>query len=164
MHMLRRAVFRTRPVLLITRCYVALFSSIIQPLPPPRNNKSDKTIGESLFDTKCLAALSGQTDQTPLTTLIRQYTQRAGNIFNHIHLPYESTPAEDKRVKVQDSKDVMHCATDMSDDKVTVSSGFLLNALQQDSEENECLVLTCAHTLEEVRHTCYMLTIYHSIL
>ena len=156
MTFLKRAAFRT----LRTRRHYASVSPFIIVLPPPpplpkksaAQNGSDKTIGESLFDTKCFAALSDQVDQTPLTTLIRQYMYAADTVLDCVHLPYESRPANDQRVKVKDSKDlvlVAHCATDGFNDKVTLSSGFLLNARRR--EDDECLVLTCAHTLEEVR-------------
>lgn len=159
MTFLKRAAFRT----LRTRRHYASVSPFIIVLPPPppppsrkstTQNEIDKTIGESLFDTKCFAALSDQVDQTPLTTLIHQYVHSAGTVLDRVHLPYESRPVEEKRVKGRDSKSVVlvaHCATDGFNDKVTLSSGFLLNARQR--EDDECLVLTCAHTLEEVRST-----------
>ena len=157
MRFLKRAAFRA----LLARRHYASVSPFIIVLPPPPplpkksavQNGSDKTIGESLFDTKCFAALSEQVDQTPLTTLIRQYVDSAKAVLDRVHLPYESRPAEDKKVNVKDSKGVVlvaHCATDGFNDKVTLSSGFLLNAGQQ--EDGDRLVLTCAHTLEEVRY------------
>jgi hypothetical protein len=163
MTFLKRAAFRT----LRTRRHYASVSPFIIVLPPPpkksaTQNGSDKTIGESLFDTKCFAALSDQVDQTPLTTLIHQYMHAAGTVLDRVHLPYESRPAKDQRIKVKDSKDVVlvvHCATDGFNDKVTLSSGFLLNARRQ--EDDECLVLTCAHTLEEVRGIISYVALVH---
>lgn len=151
MTFLRRAPFRA---LFTKRHYASVSPFIIilpPPPPPPKSSGSDKTIGESLFDTKCFAALSDQTNQTPLTTLIHQYVQSAGTVVDHVHLPYQSRPAKEERVNLENSKDVVlvaHCATDGFHDKVTLSSGFLLNARQQKNDES--LVLTCAHTLEEV--------------
>jgi hypothetical protein len=155
MTFLRRTAFRA---LFTKRHYASVSPFIIilpSPPPPPKNsvsqNGSDKTIGESLFDTKCFAALSDQMNQTPLTTLIHQYVQSAGTVLDGVYLPYESRPTKDERVNVENSKDVVlvaHCATDGFHHKVTLSSGFLLNAQQQKNEES--LVLTCVHTLEEV--------------
>lgn len=131
----------------------------MKPPPPPPllpcGSMAEKTIGESLFDTKCLAALSEQTNQTGLSTLIRQYVESAGTMLNDVNLPYESRPTEERRVSVKDSKDVVlvaHCATDGVENKVTVSSGFVLNAKLRGNAE-ESLVLTCAHTLEEIRQS-----------
>ncbi|KAF8641079.1 hypothetical protein AX17_000723 [Amanita inopinata Kibby_2008] len=160
---------------LAKRRYATVFPSIIvqPPPPPPRvsvapsllkstaTQGSGRSIGASLFDTKCLAALSEQKEQTPLTTLIDQYVRLAGHIIEHTHLPYESRPTEDRRVSGRDSKDmvlVAHCATDGVDDRITLSSGFLLNAVPYPSwQDDECLVLTCAHTLEEIRQSSLLL-------
>ncbi len=94
MTFLRRAAFRA---LFTKRHYASVSPFIIilpPPPPPPKNSvyqdESDKTIGESLFDTKCFAALSDQTNQTPLTTLIHQYVQSAGTVLDRVHLLYES--------------------------------------------------------------------------
>ena len=153
--MLKHAVFCIR------RCrrFATVFPSIIiQPPPPPpafkagNSQGSEKTIGESLLDSKCLAALSKHANQTSLTTLIKQYVQTAGCVLDRLNLPYESRPKENK-VLAKDSKDIVlvaHCASDDAEDRVTLSSGFVLNARMHGADES--LILTCAHTLEEVRY------------
>ncbi|PPQ98962.1 hypothetical protein CVT24_003458, partial [Panaeolus cyanescens] len=48
---------------------------------------------------------------------------------------------------------VAHCLEDEGEHKITISSGFALNAKRPDADDDERLILTCAHTLEEIRHS-----------
>jgi hypothetical protein len=76
-----------------------------------------------------------------------------------VSLPYESHPSTHKRVGFTDGEDagvllIAHWARNGAEHKVTLSSGFALDAPGVGT--NECMVLTCAHTLEEAR-TGYLL-------
>ncbi|PFH50737.1 hypothetical protein AMATHDRAFT_144471 [Amanita thiersii Skay4041] len=152
---------RTRQCLRSTRYYATVFPLIIVKPPPPPPPKTQPTpspstpgrpIGASLFDAQCLSALGSQSGQTQLTTLISQYIQTSGTALDRVHLPYESRPTEGRRVSSRNSKNVVmvaHCATNGYEHKVTLSSGFLLDT--SPVREGECIVLTCAHTLEEAK-------------
>ncbi|KAK7064431.1 hypothetical protein R3P38DRAFT_2824474 [Favolaschia claudopus] len=103
---------------------------------------------------KSLSASKGPSMQT----LIKQYTERSGHILA-CSLPYESRPPPQRRVSF-DSRDsvvlIAHCARNRAGHhSVTVSSGFPL-AVPGHPDEGP-LILTCAHTLEEIRRSPLLL-------
>ncbi len=75
----------------------------------------------------------------------------AGKILD-VSLPYEPRPPEWRRLKLTsiDSVAVLvaHCVQDGVESKITLSSGFALEV--PSLPKDETLILTCAHTLEEV--------------
>ncbi|KAI0361826.1 hypothetical protein OH77DRAFT_1418085 [Trametes cingulata] len=110
---------------------------------------------------------------TPLTTLVDQYMKRAGHVLES-SLPYESQPGAERRaafssVAVAQSAKAGEVRADVSSadgalvmvahavqerkggaQKVAYSSGFVVHA--PGTPEGEAVVVTCAHTLEEIRH------------
>ena len=99
----------------------------------------------SVLDTAILDALR---DSARLPLIIDQYSANAGKVLKHV-LPYESTPGPARRVKGSRSQQLLvaHCARSQDGtSKITLSSAFALNV----QGEAEDVVLTCAHTLDEV--------------
>lgn len=98
------------------------------------------------------------TPKTSLQQLIQQYTAKSGTILS-VSLPDESRPANTRRPNIFNAADstrnvitVAHCAQVGNAHKVTLSSGFALNVnLTSEANTKETLIVTCAHTLEEVR-------------
>lgn len=105
------------------------------------------------IDTQILKALEVQ-PQTSLSDIIGHYIDQTGNVLN-VSLPYESRPPKDRRVTFEDgisSKEIVtvaHCVKDGERHKITLSSGFVVNAPAP--RERETLIVTCGHTLEEIR-------------
>jgi hypothetical protein len=135
------------------RAYATVSPSIISnPTPPPQPRSSIP----SALDRQILHAVKAKTT-TSLSTLIQHYVDNTGNVLPH-SLPYESRPSADRRVNTQDDRSsnivlLAHCIQDGPDHIITVSSGFALsNALETD----ETLVVSCAHTFEEVRGYCQL--------
>ncbi|KAI0067892.1 hypothetical protein BV25DRAFT_1784910, partial [Artomyces pyxidatus] len=107
----------------------------------------------SALDSVVLDALAHtpSSSRTPLPQLIQQYLERAGHVLD-AQLPYEPTPPADRAV-VFDSPSgdggiclVAHVAREGDRSKITVSSGFAVAP-----RDGQPVVLTCAHTLEEIR-------------
>ncbi|KAF5312637.1 hypothetical protein D9619_003318 [Psilocybe cf. subviscida] len=103
--------------------------------------------------------------KTSLHELIRQYVAESGTVLD-VFLPYESQPAISRRPNLVDAADstrnvitVAHCAQFGNAHKITLSSGFALN-VDFTSKENtkETLIVTCAHTLEEIRNSPLLLS------
>ncbi|KAJ2996717.1 hypothetical protein NUW54_g7208 [Trametes sanguinea] len=104
---------------------------------------------------------------TPLTELIDQYMKRAGHVMESA-LPYESRPGAERRVQFSDAVNktgssdvssadealvmVAHAVQDSKskEHKVAYSSGFVVHP--PGTPEGEAVLVTCAHTLEEIRH------------
>ena len=92
--------------------------------------------------------------QTSLSDIIGHYIDQTGNVLN-VSLPYESRPSKQRRVMFEGNisgKEVVtvaHCVRDRDKHKIGLSSGFALNAPAP--REGETLIVTCGHTLEEVR-------------
>lgn len=83
-----------------------------------------------------------------LPDIVAQYETNAGRVLKHV-LPYESTPSSARRRGLDSDKLVLvaHCARSQEGtSKVTLSSVFALDV----QGEAEDVVVTCAHTLEEV--------------
>jgi hypothetical protein len=97
--------------------------------------------------------------QTPISDILKQYVTASGTVLD-MTLPYEACPAPERRPHIADPGEsarevvtVAHVARDGLDHKVTLASGFVLNAMapRVEGQDEEAMVLTCAHTLEEVR-------------
>ncbi|KAK0473195.1 hypothetical protein IW261DRAFT_1423734 [Armillaria novae-zelandiae] len=121
----------------------------------PRTLDFDESILPSSLDRNIVAHLSTSSDTTSLHELIRQYEANSGHIF-HCSLPYESRPSKSRQHPgfpntSGDSNIVMiaHCVKTDGDHKVSLSSGFALEA--PSASPGDTLFLTCAHTLEEAR-------------
>ncbi|KAI0639217.1 hypothetical protein C8Q77DRAFT_1080160 [Trametes polyzona] len=126
------------------------------------------------FDTHVLAELRNASASaqaapghglTPLPELVEQYMKRAGHVLPAA-LPYESRPSAERRAQFSDidgagatvcSADdalvtVVHVVQDKTGraHKVAYSSGFAVHA--PGMPPDEAVLVTCAHTLEEIRH------------
>ncbi|KDR84751.1 hypothetical protein GALMADRAFT_287378 [Galerina marginata CBS 339.88] len=126
---------------------------------PPRG---DFTEVPSRLDSHILQATSVG-DHTSLPDIIKQYIETSGSVLE-ASLPYESRPSETRRPKLENTPDscnnviiVAHCARFGSEHKVILSSGFALN-VQGARADYETLILTCAHTLEEIRQSPALLS------
>jgi len=93
-----------------------------------------------------------------LGDLIQQYIEGSGRVLDP-SLPYESRPPDFRRTTFDNGDSVMmiaHCVRDHTGKhKVTVGSGFAL-AVPGESKEGP-FILTCAHTLEEIRRSPLLL-------
>ncbi|EIW64858.1 uncharacterized protein TRAVEDRAFT_82874, partial [Trametes versicolor FP-101664 SS1] len=98
-----------------------------------------------------------------LTELVEQYMKRAGHVLPSA-LPYESRPGPERRAQFSDVSTgaavcradgalvtVVHVVQDRTGrgHKVAYSSGFAVHA--PGAPPGEAVLVTCAHTLEEVR-------------
>ncbi len=107
--------------------------------------------------------LLGQRYSTPLRRLYAQYRSRAGYVLTDV-LAYEGNPAAHRRAdrthNSPDSKQGMGDGTvlvahlqfslDGAVQKMTVCSGFAIDLKRNELADTDVIV-TCAHTLEEVR-------------
>ncbi|KXN84791.1 hypothetical protein AN958_12085 [Leucoagaricus sp. SymC.cos] len=122
-----------------------ILPSFEPPSPPPPL---------SLFDGQLLSALDASTDHTPLSKIVKQYVTNTGDVLD-VSLPYEPRPSESRRPSLTQAHSgivlIAHCVRDGSENKITLSSGFALDA--PSPSKDETLILTCAHTLEEVRRS-----------
>lgn len=97
---------------------------------------------------RSLVSLNALTRRAFLPDIVAQYETNAGRVLKHV-LPYESTPSPARRRGLDSDKLVLvaHCARSQDGtSKVTLSCGFALDV----QGEAEDVVVTCAHTLEEV--------------
>lgn len=105
----------------------------------------------SVLDDHLLSTLGTSRSHASLASIIHQYKTQSGDILN-ISLPYESRPPEQRRPTLTQAHSglvlVAHCIKDGSENKITLSTGFALEA--PSPVRDETLILTCAHTLEEV--------------
>ena len=104
-------------------------------------------------------------DPTSLSTLVDQYLSNSGKVLD-MTLRYESRPTETRRCKfdpenVEGLVLVAHYVGNEKEFKVTLSSGFALDIQGKNGEkldDEDAVVVTCAHTLEEVRKLCYLVS------
>jgi hypothetical protein len=113
-------------------------------LPPPISapRPLDRFILESL-------ARTPSAERTALPQLIQQYLDRSGNVLD-AQLPYEPHPSPSRRISFAadgggDVHLIAHVARENDRNKVAVSSGFVL-----ETSNGQPILITCAHTLEEV--------------
>ncbi|KAJ3508060.1 hypothetical protein NLJ89_g5963 [Agrocybe chaxingu] len=126
--------------------------------PEPARERSTDCV-PPLVDSHVLRTAS-KGRRTTLEEIIKQYVGKAGTVLD-ISLPYESRPSVTRRPLLKDAHDsckdvitVAHCAQFGREHKITLSSGFALNA---EEKEGETLIVTCAHTLEEIRQSPLLL-------
>ena len=131
--------------------YATLHSPLILARPPnppshaPAPRPLDRFVLEALASTR-------SAERTALPQLIQQYLERSGNVLS-AQLPYEPHPSPSRRVSFStyESRDVhlvAHVTRESDRNKITVSSGFAL-----DTSDGQSILVTCAHTLEEVCHS-----------
>ncbi|PCH33473.1 hypothetical protein WOLCODRAFT_135150 [Wolfiporia cocos MD-104 SS10] len=137
------------------------------PTPPPAASSSSTTAANlsSVFDAQILYELrrrcqlapgSSTGSQVQLPKLVEQYLDRGGLVLDS-SLPYESRPGKDRRIDVDESAAldsvamIVHAAQQGAEHKITHCSGFALSA--PGLSEGQSVMVTCAHTLEEIRHS-----------
>ena len=86
---------------------------------------------------------------------------RSGKVLD-ASLPYESRPNAERKVKFDEAEQnvvmVAHAIRAGDRHKVSVSSGFALNVPSKAADgETQSVVLTCAHTFQEVFTPQYLL-------
>ncbi|CAA7264693.1 unnamed protein product [Cyclocybe aegerita] len=160
---LTRLTVTATPVRVISRRRFATVSPlIIAPGVPhpsePAREKSLDGVPPGVGSHVLRAASRG--DQTTLEEIIKQYVDKAGTVLD-ISLPYESRPSATRRPLLEDVHDsckdvitVAHYPQFGREHKITLSSGFAVNAREKD---RETLIVTCAHTLEEIRQSPLLL-------
>jgi len=138
----------------LQQTYATVSSSIVTQRPRIENQSSIESaeVLPSLVDRQVLLTASRE-HKTTLPEIIQQYVDNAGAVL-HVSLPYESRPSADRRPHLENPEDscrnvvtVAHCAQVGSEHKITLASGFALDAKGKDGE---MLIVTCAHTLEQV--------------
>ena len=136
------------PLRLARRAYATVHSPLFlakAPVPPPHASNPrpiDRFILENLANTPSAG-------RTALPQLIEQYLGRSGHVLG-AHLPHESRPSPSRRVPFStDEGDsvhlIAHVVRESDRSKITVSSGFTL-----ETSDGQPILVTCAHTLEEV--------------
>lgn len=128
------------------RLYATVHSPLTlakSPISPPYPRPLDRFILETLANTP-------STGRTALPQLIRQYLDHSANVL-HAQLPYEPHPSASRRVSFSADKRgdvylVAHVIRESDRNQITVSSGFTL-----ETSDGRSILITCAHTLEEVR-------------
>lgn len=153
------------PLLTRNTCpsYATVSPSLLNPglrAPPPPEGAA-KNVSPSIsspLDRRILSAGSSTKNAT-LGDLARSYTSNSGHVLG-VSLLYESRPSATRKVNRESTSanntDVLlvaHCVQDGDEHKVTVASGFALEAPSQ--REGESLILTCAHTFEEVQASSF---------
>jgi hypothetical protein len=127
------------------------------PPPPPMvrlTRNLTRNLHTSTLDRFVLDALSSTTpsaERPNLPQLIRQYLTHSGKVLG-AQLTYESRPSLSRRVSFSNNNSlgihlVAHVAREGDRNKITLSSGFAI-----DASDGQSILVTCAHTLEEARH------------
>ncbi|KAJ3801712.1 hypothetical protein GGU11DRAFT_869489 [Lentinula aff. detonsa] len=150
----------TRP---ITRQYATVSQSLTDLGGPPVPEGAAIDLTPSIpspLDRQILKVASCS-ESPSLSELVHSYLSNSRHILNS-SLLYESHPSALRKVNrgpsTANSPDVLliaHCVQDGDEHKITVASGFALEAPSQ--REGESLILSCAHTLEEIRRSPIML-------
>ncbi|KAF9014944.1 hypothetical protein BDQ17DRAFT_1229107 [Cyathus striatus] len=144
----------------IIRCSFATVgpSIIVQPPPEPVSSIPISPSTPCSIDHRLIEALN-HSPVTFLQDIIYQFEQNSGAILT-VPLPYESRPSESRKLNFSEESTsnvvlVAHCIKDGDDHKVTYCSGFALET--PNTKEDESLILTCVHTLEEIRQSPLMI-------
>ena len=141
------------------RAFATVSSSIISqpPHPPPVPKPREDYFSDvpPLIDARVLQA-AAKPHKAAIGDILKQYLSTAATVLDVV-LPYEATPTEDRRPRITDAAAscrnvvaVAHCVRDGLDHKVTLASGFALNVRENGEGAHETLIVTCAHSLEEV--------------
>jgi len=150
------------------RRFAIVSPSILGPAPPPGPPPVfNKSLVESsdpippLLDRRVLLAASRNHQHSSIHDIIKQFIANAGSVLA-VSLPYESRPSESRKLNLTSAEEscknvvtVAHCVQTNGEHKITLSSGFALNVgglgeSDKDSYGDETIIVTCAHTLEEV--------------
>lgn len=124
-----------------------------QPPKSPEKTLPPTLTAPSALDALILSELRN-TPKTDLPSLVQQYLDNSGHVLD-TSLPYESRPNQKRRAR--DDEDgvylVAHAAQHDDEYKVSLCSGFMLNVPSEGPSTTAGSVLvTCAHTLEEVTY------------
>lgn len=121
------------------------------PNPPPNPMVPPSLVSSSSWDARVLSHIDGTS--TSFLKLVDQYVDKSGEVLD-VSLPYESRPTSERRITFDDLHNgvfmVSHALRHESQHRVTVCSGFALNVSQESESSGNALIVTCAHTLEEV--------------
>ncbi|KAJ8508078.1 hypothetical protein ONZ45_g9612 [Pleurotus djamor] len=135
--------------------YATLGSTTFVAKPPPapplvsRADEFDNLVLEAAQKIRTAASPAA----VDLLTLVNDYDNSHGTIIS-TSLAYESRPTVERRVDFRSTGIgsnvvlVAHCLKHGEDHRITLSSGFRLNA-----KNSEPLFATCAHTLVEIRNS-----------
>ena len=101
-------------------------------------------------------------DRPNLPQLIQQYLTHSGRVLD-VQLAHESRPSSSRRVSLDNNSCdihlIAHIAREGDRNKITLSSGFAIHA-----SDGQPILVTCAHTLEEVRHIYVLINFPRSIV
>jgi hypothetical protein len=132
------------------RLYATVHSPVIlaRPPNPPRHTSAPRPLDRFIIQALASTPSAGR---TALPQLIQQYLDRSGNVLG-AQLPYEPHPSPSRRISfsadaANDVHLIAHVARESDRNKITLSSGFAV-----DTSDGQSILVTCAHTLEEVRH------------
>ncbi len=121
------------------------------PNPPSGPMVPPSLVSSPSWDARVLANIDGSSPSFPY--LVDQYVDKSSKVLD-VSLPYESRPTSSRRVTFDDTDDgvfmVSHALRHESEHRVTVCSGFALNISQASEMGDNALIVSCAHTLEEV--------------
>jgi hypothetical protein len=131
----------------LRRSYATVHSPLILAKPPvsPQHTLAPRLLDRFILETLANTSSAGR---TALPQLIQQYLDRSANVLD-AQLPYEPHPSSSRRVSFDKGGDVhliAHVVRESDRSKITVSSGFTL-----ETSDGQPILVTCAHTLEEVR-------------
>jgi len=122
---------------------------------PPKSVMPPSIAATSILDAPILSELRRSRGAT-LPTVVQKYLDNAGKTLN-TPLPYESRPNGARTVNFDDSDGVVmvaHAIQHGEAHKIALCSGFVLDvAGEPQGGEERTVVLTCAHTLEEMRNS-----------
>ncbi len=130
------------------RAYATVNSPLILAKPPDLPPSTSDPRPLDCFILETLARVPSAR-RTALPQLIQQYLDRSGNVLD-AQLPYEPRPSPSRRVSFStynggDVHLIAHVVRENDRNKVTVSSGFAV-----ETSDGQPILVTCAHTLEEV--------------
>lgn len=121
------------------------------PNPPPGAMIPPSVVSSPSWDARVLANIDDSS--TSFLKLVDQYVDRSGTVLD-VPLPYESRPTSGRRVQFDASDNgvfmISHALRHESQHRVTVCSGFALNVAQTSDHSDSPMIVSCAHTLEEV--------------
>ncbi|KAI0348713.1 hypothetical protein BDW22DRAFT_1319135 [Trametopsis cervina] len=150
-----RLSLRTNPI----RCFATVEPITLvgkAPQPPQKPPLPPQTASRSL-DALVLSELHKSRGAT-LPAIVTQYVDNAGHVLQ-TPLPYESRPDTTRRVAFDSSDGVVlvaHAFRHGDAHKVALCTGFVLNASSSSqNDDGGAVVLSCAHTLEEVNGPPY---------
>lgn len=149
------APFRPRLYTFSSRSYATVRPLTIagEPPGPPEGGIPPTVAAPSTLDALILSELR-RTPTASLSALVQQFDDHSGRVLD-TSLPYESRPSAERKVRFDGGEQgvvmVAHAVQDGDRHKVSVCSGFPLNVSNPEtSEQSQCAVLTCTHTLQEV--------------